>query len=170
MTGQYPYKGVWPTLEGQVFIAPGARLVGAVTVGQGSSIWFNSVIRADDAPVVIGRYTNIQDGSILHADPGFPATIGDYVTVGHNVILHACTIGDNCLIGMGAIVLSGAKIGDNCLIGAGALITEGKEIPAGSVVVGAPGRLIRAAGEKDIAMIRESARHYHQEIRHYTSE
>jgi carbonic anhydrase/acetyltransferase-like protein (isoleucine patch superfamily) len=170
MTGQHPYKGVWPTLEGQVFVAPGAQLIGAVTVGHGSGIWFNSVLRADDAPIVIGRHTNIQDGSIIHTDPGFPATIGDYVTVGHNVIIHACTVGANCIIGMGAIILTGAKIGANCVIGAGALITEGKEIPAGSVVVGAPGRIVRAAGEEDLARISASARHYHEKMLNYTAE
>ncbi len=170
MNGQYAYKGVWPKLDGRVFVAPGARLVGAVTVGHGSGIWYNSVLRADDAPIVIGRCTNIQDGTIIHTDPGVPATIGDYVTVGHNVILHACTIGANCLIGMGAIVLTGAKIGANCLIGAGALITESKEIPAGSVVVGAPGRVIRSTGEDDIALISRSAQQYHEKALHYTTE
>lgn len=173
MSGLLPYKGRWPTLAGQVFVAPGAQIIGDVTVGQGSGIWFNAVVRGDDAPVRIGCYTNIQDGSIVHVQDAAtptPTTIGDYVTAGHNVILHGCTVADNCLIGMGAIVLTGAKIGANCIIGAGTIIGEGKEIPAGSLVVGAPGRIIRTVSEADIAMIRGSARHYHEKALDYNTE
>ena len=169
MSGLRPYKGVWPKLDGEVFVAPGAQVIGHVAIGQGSGIWFNSVIRGDDAPIAIGRYTNIQDGSVVHVqDAAHPTHIGDYVTVGHNVILHGCTIGDNCLIGMGAIILTGAVIGDNCIIGAGSLVTEGKTIPAGSLVVGSPARVIRAVSDQDIAMIRDSARHYHEKAHDYT--
>jgi Carbonic anhydrases/acetyltransferases, isoleucine patch superfamily len=164
-----PHKGVWPRLAGQVFIAPGAWVIGDVAVGQGSSIWFNSVIRGDEGIVRIGRYTNLQDGSVVHLDKAFPAVVGDYVTVGHNAILHGCTIGDNCLIGMGAIIMNGAKIGDNCIVGAGSLIGEGKTIPAGSLVVGAPGRVIRKLSAEAIATVRESARHYYEKACEYAA-
>ncbi len=171
MSGLLAYKGVWPKLEGQVFVAPGAKVIGRVAIGQGSGIWFNSVVRGDDAPIRIGRYTNIQDGSIVHVqDAAHPTDIGDYVTVGHNVILHGCTVGDNCLIGMGAIILTGAVIGENCIIGAGTLITEGKEISAGSLVVGSPGRVIRSVSQQDIAAIRASASHYYERAREYAAE
>jgi len=171
MTGLLPHKGIWPTLAGQVFVAAGAKIIGDVTIGHGSGIWFNTVIRGDDAPVRIGCYTNIQDGSVVHVqDAARPTTIGDYVTAGHNVILHGCTIGDNCIIGMGAIILTGAKIGDNCIIGAGTVIGESKEIPPGSLVVGVPGRIIRTVGEADIADIRASARHYYETALAYGAE
>jgi carbonic anhydrase/acetyltransferase-like protein (isoleucine patch superfamily) len=171
MSGLLPYKGRWPTLAGQVFVAPGAKLIGDVRIGQGSGVWFNAVVRGDEAPVFIGCYSNIQDGSVVHVqDAATPTTIGDYVTAGHNVILHGCTIGDNCLIGMGAIVLTGAKIGANCIIGAGTIIGERKEIPAGSLVVGVPGRIIRAVSDEDIAMIRASARHYADKALDYSTE
>lgn len=169
MSGPLPYKGVWPQLAGEVFVAPGAHVIGDVAIGQGSGVWFNSVVRGDDAPIVIGRYTNIQDGSVVHVQDASPTRIGDYVTVGHNVILHGCTVGDNCLIGMGAIILTGAVIGENCIVGAGSLITEGKTIPAGSLVVGSPARVIRSVSEQDIAMIRASARHYYEKAQDYTT-
>jgi carbonic anhydrase/acetyltransferase-like protein (isoleucine patch superfamily) len=168
MSGLLPYKGAWPKLDGDVFVAPGAKVIGQVTIGHGSGIWFNTVVRGDDAPIAIGRYTNIQDGSVLHVqDADHPLAIGDYVTVGHNVTLHCSAVGDNCLIGMGAIILAGAVIGDNCIIGAGTLIAEGKQIPAGSLVVGAPGRIIRAVSDQDIAMIRTSAGIYHEKAKNY---
>jgi len=164
----FPYDSVWPKLAGQVFVAAGAKLVGAVTVGHGSSIWFNCVLRGDDDAVTIGRYTNIQDGAVIHVQPGgHPAVIGDYVTVGHNAVVHGCTIGANCLIGMGAIILTGAEIGENCIIAAGTLIPEGKKIPAGSLVIGSPGRVARTVSEQDIAAIRESARSYHEKSLRY---
>jgi carbonic anhydrase/acetyltransferase-like protein (isoleucine patch superfamily) len=169
MSGLLPYKGIWPKLDGEVFVAPGARVIGQVTLGHGAGIWFNAVVRGDDAPIAIGRYTNIQDSSVLHVqDAAHPTRIGDYVTVGHNVILHGCTVGDNCLIGMGAIILTGAVIGDNCIIGAGSLVTEGKTIPAGTLAVGSPARVIRAVSDQDIEMIRESARHYYERTQDYT--
>lgn len=171
MTGLSPYKGIWPTLNGQVFVAAGARIIGDVTIGNGSGIWFNTVVRGDDAPVRIGCFTNIQDGSVIHVqDADTPTIIGDYVTAGHNVILHGCTIADNCLIGMGAIVMSGAKIGANCIVGAGTIIGERKVIPAGSLVVGAPGRIIRTVSDADIAIIRESALIYHEKALDYIKE
>ena len=164
----HPNKDVWPTLDGQVYIAPGAKVIGDVTIGHGSGVWFNSVVRGDDTYIKIGRHTNIQDGTIIHVQwTTNPTIVGDYVTVGHNVILHGCTIGSNCIIGMGAIILTGAEIGDNCIIGAGAIVTEGRKISAGSLVVGAPGRVIRSVTDEEIAAIAESARHYHEKIQHY---
>lgn len=164
----FPHKGVWPTFDGQVFVAPGAKVIGDVTIGHGSGVWFNTVIRGDDTYIRIGRHTNIQDGSVIHVQwSTHPTVVGDYVTVGHNVILHGCTVGDHCLIGMGAIVLTGAEIGEGSIIGAGAIVTEGKKIPPGSLVVGAPGRVIRAVTDQEAAAIRESARHYHEKISNY---
>lgn len=170
MSNLLPYKGRRPTLAAQVFVAPGAQVIGDVAVGQGSSIWFNAVIRGDEASVRIGCYSNIQDCAVVHVQDAATSTIiGDYVTAGHNVVLHGCTVVDNCLIGMGAIVLTGAKIGANCIIGAGTIIGEGKEIPAGSLVVGTPGRIIRTVSEADIAMIRASARHYAEKALEYAT-
>ena len=125
------------------WIAPNASVIGQVTLGRNASIWFNAVIRADHAPITIGENSNIQDGSVLHVDPGLPLVIGRNVTVGHMVTLHSCEIGDDTLIGIGAVVLNDAKIGRNCLIGAKALIPEGKEIPDNSLVIGMPGKVVR---------------------------
>ena len=134
-----------PTLpaSGDAYIAPGAQVIGQVTLGELSSVWFNAVLRGDNEPIVVGKGSNIQDGCVCHVDPGYPLTIGRNVTVGHKAILHGCSIGDCSLVGMGAVVLNGAKIGKGCLIGANALITEGKEIPDHSMVVGQPGKVIR---------------------------
>jgi len=140
------YRGSKPKLAPDVFVAPGAFLIGDVEIGEGSSIWFNSVVRGDVTPIYIGSNTNIQDGCTLHGaqNPKFiPVKIGSNVTVGHNAILHACTVEDKAFIGMGAIVLSGAVIGEGAVVAAGALIPEGKEIPPGSLVMGTPGRVVR---------------------------
>ena len=131
------------------FIAPGAVVVGDVTLEAQSSVWFTAVLRGDTAPIRVGKGSNVQDGSVLHADPGFPCTLGDGVTVGHRAIVHGATVGNNSLVGMGAIVLTGAVIGENCLIGAGALVTEGMQVPDGSVVLGLPGKIRRALTAKN---------------------
>ncbi|EGF96209.1 bacterial transferase hexapeptide three repeat family protein [Brevundimonas diminuta ATCC 11568] len=133
----------------------------------GASIWFNAVLRGDNDPIVIGADTNIQDGGILHTDVGSPLTIGAGVTVGHKVMLHGCEIGDNSLIGIGAVILNGARIGKNCLIGANALITEGKVIPDNSLVMGQPGKVVRELEEGQIEALRLSAQHYVQNWRRY---
>lgn len=146
--------------EGDYWIAPNATVIGNVTLMEGASIWFNAVLRGDCDPITIGRNTNIQDGSILHTDIGIPLTIGEGVTVGHKVMLHGCEIGDNSLIGIGAVVLNGAKIGKNCLIGANALVTEGKVIPDNSLVMGQPGKVVRELDEGAIAGLKMSALHY----------
>ena len=145
-----------------VFVAPGAQVMGNVVLGSQSGIWFNAVLRGDNEPMKIGARSNIQDLTMIHSDPGAAVTIGEGCTIGHKAIIHGCTIGDNTLIGMGAIVLNRARIGSNCLIGAGALVTEGTEIPDGSLVVGAPGKVIRQLNENAIAALKMSAEHYLQ--------
>ena len=152
---------------GEYWVAPNAVVAGDVILKPGASIWFGAVVRGDNDPITIGRDTNIQDGSVLHSDPGEPLTIGDGVTVGHMVMLHSCEIGDNTLIGIGAVVLGRARIGKNCLIGANSLITEGKVIPDGSMVMGAPGKVVRELTEQQILGITGSARHYVENWKRY---
>ena len=156
----YELDGVSPTLADDAWIAPNASVIGDVHIAAGSSIWFGVVIRCDNEPVIIGENSNIQDNTVCHSDPGHPLVIGKGVTVGHNAMLHGCTVGDNSLIGIGATVLNGAVIGKNCLIGAHALITEGKVIPDGSMVMGAPGKVVRELGEAQIKMLQGSATVY----------
>ncbi len=132
------------------FIASGVVIVGDVTLAQLTSVWFNAVLRGDTTPITIGTRSNIQDGAILHADPGFPAEIGEGVTVGHGAIVHGAKIGNNTVIGMGAIILNGAVVGDNCIVGAGALITEGKNFPSGVLILGSPAKAVRELTEDDI--------------------
>lgn len=142
------------------FIAPNATVIGSVTLNAQVSVWYNTVIRADCDEVVIGEGSNIQDGSVLHVDPGFPMHIGKGVTVGHKVMLHGCTVGDNTLIGINAVVLNGARIGNNCLIGANTLIPEGMEVPDGSLVVGSPGKVKRQLSPEMIEILGVNAQHY----------
>nr|WP_321456501.1 gamma carbonic anhydrase family protein [uncultured Cohaesibacter sp.] len=146
--------------DGAYWVAPNASVIGKVILGQDASVWFGAVLRGDNEPLVIGQRSNIQEGSTLHTDMGAPLTIGADCTIGHNVILHGCTIGDNSLIGMGAVVLNHAKIGRNCLIGANALITEGKVIPDNSLVMGMPGKVVRQLDEEAIENLRRSAANY----------
>ena len=142
------------------WIAPDATLIGNVQVGRNVGFWFGVVIRGDNEPVVIGADTNVQEHTVMHTDPGFPLTIGEGCTIGHRAMLHGCTIGDNSLIGMGAIVLNGARIGSNSLVGAGALVTEGKEFPDNSLIVGSPAKAIRVLDDAAVARLRGSAAHY----------
>lgn len=146
--------------KGRYFVAPNATVIGRVTLEEDVSVWFNAVIRGDREPIRIGARSNIQEGAVLHADPGFPLDIGEEVTVGHLCMLHGCTIGNGSLIGIGAIVLNGATIGAGSLIAAGSLIPEGKVIPPGSVVFGTPGKVAREVGEKERALIREGHEFY----------
>ncbi len=146
--------------RGRYWVADNAAVLGNVTIEEDASIWFGSVIRGDNEPIIIGRGSNIQEGSVLHTDPGFPMTIGADCTIGHMVMLHGCTIGEGSLIGIGAVVLNGAKIGAGCLIGAGSLIAEGKEIPPRSLVFGSPGKIIRQIDDDHAARIRHAATHY----------
>ena len=150
-----------PTLEGEGhFIAPNAAVIGNVTLGDRASVWFSCVLRGDAERLEVGARSNIQDGTVLHADPGFPLVIGEDCTVGHNAMLHGCNIGDGTLVGIGAVVLNGAKIGKGCLIGANALVTEGMEIPDGSMVLGAPAKIRRELSEDEQAMLRVNGEHY----------
>ncbi len=152
---------------GEYFIADNATVIGSVVLGDHASVWFNVVIRGDNELITIGAESNIQDGSVLHTDEGFPLTVGHGVTVGHKAMLHGCTIGDNSLTGINAVVLNGAKIGKNCIIGANALISEGKEIPDNSLVVGSPGKVIRTLDESKQQLLKESAAHYVENARRY---
>jgi len=149
------------------FIAPNAAVIGDVTLERDASVWFSATLRGDNEPILIGEGSNVQDGSVLHTDPGFPIKIGKNVSIGHMVMVHGCTIGDNSLIGIGSIILNGAKIGKNCLIGANTLITEGKEIPDRSVVMGSPGKIIREASESDLALIAGAAKSYQDRYPRY---
>lgn len=156
----YQIDDALPSIAETAWIADSAQVVGRVTMAGDSSLWFNAVLRGDTEDIRIGVGTNVQDGSVVHADPGFPATLGDYVTVGHLVMLHGCTVGDNTLIGMQAVVLNGARIGRNCIVGAGALIAAGKEFPDGSLIVGSPARVVRQVTPEQIADIRAGSEHY----------
>lgn len=162
-------KRLW-TASDYFFVAPGAQLIGDVRLGEGASVWFNAVLRADDDFIEIGAGSNIQDATVIHCDAGQPTRVGRNVTIGHRVLLHGCTIGDDTLIGNGAIVLDGARIGSRCLIGAGAMVTPGKEIRDGSVLMGAPARVIRETGARELAMIEHGARSYQERIRRYQRE
>jgi carbonic anhydrase/acetyltransferase-like protein (isoleucine patch superfamily) len=165
----YELDGQRPDLpaEGRYWIAPNATLIGKVRLKIDSSVWFGAVLRGDNEWIELGEGSQIQDNATLHTDPGFPMVIGPNCVIGHNVILHGCTIGANGLIGMGAILLNGARIGENCLVGAGALVTEGKTFPAGSLIVGSPARAIRALDEAAIAGIAKGADHYVRRYKHY---
>ncbi|CAN5365214.1 gamma carbonic anhydrase family protein [soil metagenome] len=158
----YALDGVAPELPppGQYWIAPSAAVVGRVRLQRDASVWFGAVLRGDNELIDVGVASNIQDGCVLHTDPGAPLTIGAGCTIGHKVILHGCTIGDNSLIGMGATVLNRARIGKNCLIGANALISEGKIIPDNSLVLGAPGRVVKEITPAQAAQIAHGSRHY----------
>lgn len=152
------------------WIAPNATLIGQVRLEEFASVWFGAVLRGDNEPIVVGARSNIQDLCVLHTDPGFPLTIGPDCTIGHRAILHGCTIGPNSLVGMGAILLNGARVGRNCLVGAGALIAEGKDIPDNSLVLGAPGRVVRQLSEEDALRLSKAAAIYMAKWRRYRPE
>ncbi len=158
----YSLDGVAPKLppKGRFWIAPGARVIGKVTLHDEVSVWFGAVLRGDNDQIEVGARSNIQDGAMVHIDPGFPLTIGKGCTIGHRAILHGCSIGHNTLIGMGATILNGARIGDNCIVGANALVTEGKVFEGGSLIVGAPAKAIRKLDEAAIATLRLAAQGY----------
>ena len=146
--------------EGKFFVAPGAHVIGQVRLGEDVNVWFGAVIRADNEPIEIGARTNIQEGVVMHVDPGFPMKIGADCTIGHRAILHGCTIGEGSLIGMGATLLNGAKIGRGCLVGANALVTEGKEFADGSLIVGAPAKAIRMLDAATVERLPKEAMNY----------
>ena len=163
----YELGGVAVKAEGDYWVADSATVVGKVLLKQDASVWFNAVVRGDNDLITIGEGSNVQDGSVLHTDPGFPLTIGAHVTIGHKVMLHGCHIGEGSLIGINAVVLNGAKIGKNCLIGANTLITEGKEIPDNSMVMGSPGKVVKTLTEEQGAGIRMGAKHYVENSRRF---
>ena len=156
----YELGEVRPTLHPTAWIAPSAELIADVRIGAEASVWFGAVIRADNTSIVIGARTNVQEGAMLHSDPGAPLAVGEDCTIGHHAILHGCTIGNGALIGMGAVVLNGAVIGNGCLVGAGALVTEGKVFPPGSLIVGSPARPVRELDGTARAALLVSAAHY----------
>ncbi len=156
----YELDGLVPQIADSAWVADSAEVIGRVTLHEEASVWFGSVLRGDSDHISVGRGTNIQDASVLHADRGMPLTVGDGVTVGHQVMLHGCTIGDGSLIGIGAVVLNGAVIGKNCLVGAGALVTEGKVFPDGSMILGSPAKVVKTLSPEQMAGLRQSAQHY----------
>ena len=163
----YQLDDLQPAINDTAWVADSAAVMGNVTLSEDSSVWFGVVIRGDTETITVGKGTNIQDNSVLHADHGMPLVIGDNVTVGHQVMLHGCTIGDGSLIGIQAVVLNGAKIGKNCLVGAGALVTEGKEFPDGCMILGSPAKAVRQLSEAQIEGLKMSAQHYIDNARRY---
>ena len=163
----YALDGLAPTLHPDAWVAPDATLIGRVVLEEGASVWFGAVLRGDNEEVRVGAGSNVQDNAVLHTDMGYPLTIGANCTIGHRVMLHGCTVGDGSLIGMGATLLNGARIGRGCLIGAGALITEGKDIPDFSLVMGAPGRVVRALDDVAQARLIASAEGYRANMRRF---
>ncbi len=163
----YELDGVAPRMADSAWVADNAQVMGDVALGEGASVWFGATVRGDTETITIGEGSNVQDGSVLHADHGFPLTIGARVTVGHQVMLHGCTIGDESLIGIGAVVLNGARIGRHCLVGAGSLVTEGKEFPDGSMILGCPAKVVRELTPEQIEGLRMSAAHYIENARRY---
>ena len=158
-----------PELGEQAWVADSAQVIGDVRLAADSSVWFGAVLRGDSATLTVGEGSNIQDLSVLHADHGVPLTVGRGVTVGHQAMLHGCTIGDNCLIGIQAVVLNHARIGRNCLVGAGSVVTEGKEFPDNSLILGSPARVVRTLDEAAIEKLRASARHYVDNARRFAA-
>jgi carbonic anhydrase/acetyltransferase-like protein (isoleucine patch superfamily) len=163
----YELDGRIPRIADSAWVADNAQVMGQVVLDEDSSVWFGVTLRGDTETITVGRGSNVQDGSVLHADVGFPLVLGENVTVGHMVMLHGCTIGDGSLIGIGAVVLNGAKIGRHCLVGAGSLVTEGKEFPDGSMILGSPARVVRTLSAEQIEGLRQSAQHYVDNARRY---
>ncbi|WP_425050648.1 gamma carbonic anhydrase family protein [Psychromarinibacter sp. S121] len=168
----YALGGFEPELpeDGDVWVAPDANVIGKVVLRSGASVWFGCTLRGDNEPIVIGEGSNVQENTVMHTDPGCPLTVGANCTIGHKAMLHGCTIGDGTLIGMGATVLNRAVIGEGCLIGAGALITEGKEIPPGSLVMGAPGEVVRTLDDAAREGLLASAERYRDNMRKFKRE
>ena len=156
-----------PKIDASAWVAESAQVIGRVALGEAASIWYGAVLRGDNDWITVGKRSNVQDGSMLHTDLGWPLTLGDDVTVGHQVMLHGCTVGDGSLIGIQAVVLNAARIGRNCLVGAGAIVTEGKEFPDNSLIIGAPAKVVREISPEQIERMRAGAAHYvHNAQRH----
>ncbi len=163
----YRLDDISPEVHPSAYVADSAQVVGAVTLEADSSVWFQTVLRGDNERITVGAGSNVQEGSVLHTDVGHPLVIGERVTIGHGVMLHGCTIGDESLIGIGAVVLNGARIGKHCLVGAGSLVTEGKAFPDGSMILGSPAKVVRQLTPEQIEGLRRSARHYMDNARRY---
>ncbi len=163
----YALDGIAPQLAASAWVADSAQVIGQVTLDEEASVWFGTVVRGDTDSIRIGAGSNIQDACVLHADAGQPLVVGQRVTVGHQVTLHGCTIGDESLIGIGAVVLNGARIGKHCLVGAGSLVTEGKEFPDGSMIMGSPAKVVRQLSPEQIDGLRRSAQHYMDNARRF---
>ena len=163
----YSLDGIAPVLpvDGDYWLAPGTHVVGRVQLCPGASVWFGSVLRGDNEPIAIGEGSNIQEGCVLHTDPGFPLTVGRDCTIGHMVLLHGCTVGNNSLVGMGSLVMNGASIADNSIVGARSLVTEGKTFPEGVLILGSPARVVRSLNEMEISGIADTAAHYRRNFR-----
>ena len=165
----YALGSIQPTIDETAWVAPDANVIGDIALHAKSSVWFGATLRGDNETITLGQGSNIQENCVLHTDMGYPLVIGENCTIGHKVTLHGCVIGDNSLIGMGATVLNGAKIGKNCLIGAGALITENKVIPDGSLVIGAPGKVVRQLDQNAIAHLTQSALSYQRNAERFVA-
>ena len=165
----YSLPGKKPVISSSAWIAPNATVIGDVHLAAGASVWWNATLRGDNDPIHIGENSNIQDGSVLHTDEGIPMHIGRGVTVGHLVMLHGCTVGDNCLIGIGSVILNRAEIGANSIVGAGALVTEGKEFPDGALLVGTPAKVLRLLTDDEINRLPNNAHHYSARGQHYAT-
>jgi len=163
----YQLDDLVPQLAQGAWVADSAQVIGKVVLEEDASVWFGAILRGDSDELRVGRRSNIQDGTVVHADPGYPVNIGENVTVGHQVMLHGCSVGDNSLIGIKAVVLNGAKIGKNCLVGAGALVTEGKEFPDGWLIVGTPAKAVRQLTPEQIAGLARAAQHYVDNARRF---
>lgn len=160
--------GDWvPAIDETAYVAPGATVIGQTTLAPDSSVWPGAVIRADNEPIVIGQGSNVQDCAVLHTDPGCPLTIGDHVTIGHQAMLHGCTVGAGSLIGIQAVILNRAVIGENCLVGAGAVVTEGKTFPERSLILGAPARVVRTLSDEEVETMQRNHRVYVERARDY---
>ena len=163
----YQLEGSAPRIADSAWVADSAQVIGNVDLAEDSSVWFGAILRGDTEPLRIGRGSNVQDGTIIHADVGFPVTVGEGVTIGHQVMLHGCSIGDGSLIGIQAVILNGARIGKHCLVGAGALVTEGKEFPDGSMIIGSPAKVVRQLTPEQIERLKGSAAHYVDNARRF---
>lgn len=166
----YSMSGKAPQIASTAWIAPQATLIGQVSLGKQASVWFGAVIRADNEPVHIGEASNVQEGAVLHTDPGFPLNIGANVTIGHQAMLHGCTVGEGSLIGIQAVVLNGAVIGKHCLLAAGAIVTEGKSFPDRSLILGAPAKVARELTDEEVARLEHSASDYARRAEAYRGE
>ena len=163
----YQFDEWAPELAEGAWVAESASVIGRVSLGEGASVWYGAVLRGDNDWITLGRRTNVQDGSVLHCDPGVPLTLGDDVTVGHQVMLHGCSIGDGTLVGIQAVVLNHARIGRHCIVGAGALVTEGKEFPDGSMIVGAPAKVVRTLSPEQFQLLQRLSEAYQAQTRRH---